>query len=179
MISAIPGQRSSAHVWGKEIVERENVGLDEREKLQFQGDRFLMKEAVRQRDPSKSHWKTAHLPKYHAQQRSASFMIGIIRSVSTQENLLWAKRYRHWTVGQVWWITICPPLPKSILCLASSKATVSPQHLQGTLKHQKKIMVCGCFSWNKVGAFHQIKGILRKERYHQILISATITFICL
>ena len=36
-------------------MERENLGLDDCEKLQFQEDRFLMKEAVRQRDPSKSH----------------------------------------------------------------------------------------------------------------------------
>ena len=31
-------------------------------------------------------------------------------------------------------------------------------------------MVWGCFSWKGVGAFHQIKGILTKERYRQILI---------
>ena len=91
-------------------------------------------------------------------------------SVNWRKWLKFTKRYRHWTVGQVWWVTICPPLPKSILCLASSKATVSPQHLQGTLKHQKKIMVWACFSWNRVGAFHEIKGILTKERYRQILI---------
>ena len=153
MISAIPGQRSSVHVWGKEIVERENLGLDDREKLQFQEDRFLMKEAVRQRDPSKSHWKTAHLPKISC--RTAQRLLHdrnykkclktrkpFMSSVNWRKWLKFTKRYRHWTVGQVWWITNCPPLPKSILCLASAKATVSPQHLQGTLKHQKKIMVC-------------------------------------
>ena len=31
-------------------------------------------------------------------------------------------------------------------------------------------MVWGCFSIKGVGAFHQIKGILRKEKYCQILI---------
>ena len=31
-------------------------------------------------------------------------------------------------------------------------------------------MVWGCFSWNGVGAFHQIKGMLTKQRYRQILI---------
>lgn len=32
------------------------------------------------------------------------------------------------------------------------------------------ITVPGCFSWKGVGAFHQIEGSLRKERYRQILI---------
>ena len=50
------------------------------------------------------------------------------------------------------------------------KQQFSPRCLQGTLKHQKKIMVWACFSWNRVGAFHQIKGTLTKERYRQILI---------
>ena len=38
------------------------------------------------------------------------------------------------------------------------------------LKAPEKNMVWGCFSWNGVGAFHQIKGMLTKERYRQILI---------
>ena len=31
-------------------------------------------------------------------------------------------------------------------------------------------MVWGCLSWKGAGAFYQIKGILTKERYRQILI---------
>jgi transposase len=31
-------------------------------------------------------------------------------------------------------------------------------------------MIWGCFSWKGVGAFHQIKGILTKGRYRQMLI---------
>ena len=31
-------------------------------------------------------------------------------------------------------------------------------------------MISGCFSWKGVGAFHQIKEILTKERYREILI---------
>ena len=73
-------------------------------------------------------------------------------------------------VGLVWWITICPLLPKSILSLASSKATVFTSMFARNFKAPEKNMVWGCFSWNGVGAFHQIKGMLTKERYRQILI---------
>ena len=36
MFSAIPGQRSSVRVRGKEKVERENLALDDRERQQFE-----------------------------------------------------------------------------------------------------------------------------------------------
>jgi hypothetical protein len=36
MVSAIPGQRSSVHVWGNEIKEKENLDLDNRERLLFE-----------------------------------------------------------------------------------------------------------------------------------------------
>ena len=48
-------------------------------------DRFLIKEATRQRDPFDNCPRTAdlaaHLPKYHVGQLSAAFMKGIIKSV--------------------------------------------------------------------------------------------------
>lgn len=46
----------------------------------------------------------------------------------------------------------------------------TPWCLQGSVKHDKKIMVWGCFSWNGVGHLHRVKGIMRMENYHQILI---------
>ena len=50
-----------------------------------QEDRFLIKEARRQRDAFHNCPRTAdlaaHLPKYHVEQLSAAFMKGIIRSV--------------------------------------------------------------------------------------------------
>lgn len=45
-----------------------------------------------------------------------------------------------------------------------------PDCLQGTVKHDKKIMIWGCFSSKGVGAFIRIRGILVKEKYRQILI---------
>ncbi len=45
-----------------------------------------------------------------------------------------------------------------------------PDCLQGTVKHDKKIMVWGAFSAQGVGKLIRIKGILVKEKYRQILI---------
>lgn len=97
-------------------------------------------------------------------------------SVNQRKGLKFAKLYHHWTVDQ-WKKVVWSDESPFVLCCQNRsyvwqlpKQQFSPRCLQGTLKHQKKIMVWGCFSWNRVGAFHQIKGMLTKERYHQILI---------
>ena len=71
---------------------RENLDLDDHERQRE--DRFLIKEARKQRDAFDKCPRTAdlaaHLPKYHVERLSAAFMEGIIRSVEKQENLLLA-----------------------------------------------------------------------------------------
>ncbi|MCP3851679.1 MAG: hypothetical protein GY694_15775 [Gammaproteobacteria bacterium] len=44
------------------------------------------------------------------------------------------------------------------------------QLLKGTVKHDKKIMVWGCFSWWGTGDLHRVKGIMNAQQYMQILI---------
>jgi DDE superfamily endonuclease/transposase len=46
----------------------------------------------------------------------------------------------------------------------------NPKYIQGTIKHDKKIMVWCCFSANGVGHIHRINGILDGKKYKQILI---------
>ena len=99
-----------------------------------------------------------------------------VSSVNQRKWLKFAKLYHHWTVNQWKKLVWSDESPFVLSCQNRSylwhlrKQQFSPRCLQGTLKHQKKIMVWACFSWNRVGAFHQIKGMLTKERYCQILI---------
>ena len=86
------------------------------------------------------------------------------------------RRYRHLTVEQWEKVLWSDESPFVIRCQnhqyvwRSPNEKFSPRCLQGTVKHQKKIMVWGCFSWYGVGALHRIEGILKKGQYRQILI---------
>jgi hypothetical protein len=46
-----------------------------------------------------------------------------------------------------------------------------PFATRGTLKHDKKIMIWGCFTAHGVGNIHWIKGILDQNTYKQVLTS--------
>ena len=46
--------------------------------------------------------------------------------------------------------------------------------MQGTVKHQKSIIVWGCFSWNCVGDLHWVKGMMTGPVYRQIFSMITI-----
>ena len=100
-----------------------------------------------------------------------------VSNVNRRKRLKFAKLYRHWTVDQWKKVVWSDESPFGLRCQNRSNVwrlrnqRFSTRCLQGTLKHQQKVMVWGCFSWNGVGAFNQIKGMqLTKERYRQILI---------
>ncbi len=42
--------------------------------------------------------------------------------------------------------------------------------LKGTVKHDRKINVWGCFAWSGVGHLCHVKGIIKATHYKQILI---------
>jgi len=42
--------------------------------------------------------------------------------------------------------------------------------MQGTIKHDKKINVWGCFAYHGVGHLHLVDGIMDQKQYKQILI---------
>ena len=52
----------------------------------------------------------------------------------------------------------------------TTRARSNPELMQGSIKHDQKIMVWGCFAAHGVGALHRINGIMVKETYHQIFI---------
>ena len=193
-----------SYSWSKKLCSRLRKGdCGERKpgsgrprKTTVREDRFLIREAARQRDPSDVCPRTADLSESltgrtstQISRRTAQRRLHernykkclktrkpFVSSVNRRKRLKFAKRYRHWTVDQWKKVVWSDESPYVLRCPNRShvwrlrKQQFAPRCLQGTLKHQKKIMVWGCFSWKGVGAFHQIKGILTKERYRQILI---------
>ena len=93
-----------------------------------------------------------------------------------QKRLLWCQDKIYWTAEQwrkVLWTDESP------FCLRYSgrlrvwrlhNERYSPQCLQGTVKHDKKIMVWGAFAAHGVGHLHRIEGTMDRHIYRQILI---------
>ena len=157
-------------------------------------DRFLIKEATRQRDAFDNCPSTVDLAESlkdrtstKISRRTAQRRLHernykkclktrkpFVSTVNRRKRFHFAKRYCHWTFDQWKNVVWSDESPFVLRCQHQSyvwrllKQQCSPRCLQGTLKNQKKIMVWGCFSWKGVGAFHEIKGIL--TRYRQILI---------
>jgi transposase len=98
-----------------------------------------------------------------------------LREINRVKRLAWARDHINWTSDQ--W--------RSVLWSDESKFEIrnhamkrvwrkkgkryDPKNTQGTVKHDKSVMVWGCFSYGGVGRLHRIDGIMKKEQYHAIL----------
>lgn len=93
-----------------------------------------------------------------------------VSAVNRRKRVEFARRHRDWTIEEWEKVLWSDESPYSISCQTrqyvwrTPQDKYSPRCLQGTVKHQKKIMVWGCFSWHGVGALYNIKGILKKEK---------------
>jgi hypothetical protein len=45
----------------------------------------------------------------------------------------------------------------------------NPQRTTASVKHDRKIMVWGCFAAHGVGELHQVDGIMLQDQYRKIL----------
>ncbi len=89
----------------------------------------------------------------------------------------WCKEHLEWTTDEwrkVLWSDESPFVlryNRRTRCYRMKDEKYHPELLQGSLKHDKKIMVWGCFAANGLGQFHRIFGIMNKEMYREILIN--------
>ena len=94
-----------------------------------------------------------------------------VSAVNRPKRVEFARRHRDWTIDdwkRVLWSDESPYTISSQTrqyVWRTPQDNYSPRCLQGTVKHGKKVMVLGCFSWHGLGALHNIKGILKKEKY--------------
>ena len=91
----------------------------------------------------------------------------------------WCKARRYWTVAQWRRILYSDESPfvlrynRRTRCYRrknDKREKCNAELMQGSVKHDKKIMVWGCFAAHGLGDLHHIHGIMDKEMYHNILI---------
>lgn len=99
-----------------------------------------------------------------------------VSAINQQRRLAWAKEHLSWSLldwKKVLWSDESPfvlrfQYSKRVWRLPNERYSASC--MTGTVKHDKKIMVWGCFAAHGVGNLCRIHGIMDKEKYRQILI---------
>lgn len=88
----------------------------------------------------------------------------------------WGKAHRNWTKEQ--WSRVMWTDESPFVLRFNRKKRVWRMHNErynpictiGTVKHDKKIMVWGCFAAHGIGHLHKVNGIMEHKQYKQILI---------
>jgi transposase len=87
----------------------------------------------------------------------------------------WCKERLHWTVEQ--WMRVIWTDESPFVLRYNGRRRVWRRHnerykpfaMKGTVKHDAKLMVWGCFAGHGVGNLYRVEGILESEQYKQIL----------
>lgn len=99
-----------------------------------------------------------------------------INEKNRKRRLVWAKNHRNWTVQKWRRVLFTDESPFTLryqgkrLVRRPVGQALNPRYCRGSIKHDKKINVWGCFAYNGVGKFYRVKGILEKNQMRQILI---------
>ena len=98
-----------------------------------------------------------------------------ISKKNKKSRVAWCKAHENWTEKdweKVVWSDESPfglryNAARRLYCKPDER--LLPQTLKGTVKHQRKLMVWGCFTASGVGDLYKIQGIMRKEQYLDIV----------
>lgn len=99
-----------------------------------------------------------------------------INSRNQAIRLKFAREHLNWTVEDWKKVLWTDESPYVLRCMIRQYVWRTPGEkfhrrcLHGTVKHQKKIQVWGCFSWNGVGRLYRVIGKMDRFMYRQILI---------
>lgn len=92
-----------------------------------------------------------------------------------RKRVQWCREHWGWTIEDWRRVVWSDESPFTLRCSIRERAWVGPGDesnlncMQGTVKHDTKINVWGCFAAHKVGRLHLIEGIMNKEMYLDIL----------
>jgi transposase len=98
-----------------------------------------------------------------------------LREPNRVKRLEWAQNHINWTLDQ-WRSVLWSDESKFEIRYHASRKVwrkdgqrYNPKNTIKTVKHDKSVMVWGCFSYWGVGRLYRINGIMKKEHYHSIL----------
>jgi hypothetical protein len=98
-----------------------------------------------------------------------------LRPVNRVNRLAWARAHVNWTQAQ-WREVLWSDESKFVIRYHASRKVwrlkgqrFNPKNTVKTVKHDKKVMVWGCFSYGGVGRLYRIHGIMDAMGYHSIL----------
>ena len=89
--------------------------------------------------------------------------------------LTWCYEHRDWTIEQWRKVLWSDESPFELRCRRRFRVwrrkteKYHPKNCKGTVKHDKKIQVWGCFAAHGVGNLFRVEGILDQHGYHSIL----------
>jgi transposase len=98
-----------------------------------------------------------------------------INESNRQKRVAWCIKHRDWTVEQwrnVIWSDESPfvfRFNKKVRVWRMFNERYNPECTVATVKHDKKIMVWGCFAAVGAGNLHKVEGIMEQNQYRQIL----------
>ena len=98
-----------------------------------------------------------------------------ITKVNRKRRLEWCFAHKHWTFEQwkrVLWSDESPYVLRNASrrrCWRKPGERYINACLKKTVKHDRKVMVWGCFAAHRVGIIKWIKGIMCKEDYEEVL----------
>ena len=98
-----------------------------------------------------------------------------LNSEARTKRLKWAKEHEHWDVSRWRRVFFTDESPFALRFQGRQRIWRSPNEkyhpecVKGIIKHDGKINVWAGFSYNGVGAFHRVEGIMVKEQYLSIV----------
>lgn len=98
-----------------------------------------------------------------------------INEVNRKKRVDWCRLHQHWTIEQwrnVLWSDESPfvlRFNKKIRVWRRYNERYNPACTIASVKHDKKIMVWGCFAAAGTGSLHKVQGIMEQVQYREIL----------
>ena len=93
-----------------------------------------------------------------------------------KKRLIWARAHKNWSLSDWKQVLWSDESPFVLRFKNTTRVWRLPNErfksfaLTGTVKHDKKINVWGCFSYSGVGHIHWVQGLMDQAKYKQILI---------
>jgi transposase len=158
-------KRKTTKVQDKSILKevkknRKTTGVEIRQALQLNISDRTIRRRITESKEFKSYWATKK---------------PFINESNREKRVAWCRQHQDWSVEQwrnVIWSDESPfvlRFNKKVRVWRRHNERYNPECTTATVKHDKKIMVWGCFAACGAGSLHRVEGIMLQDQYREIL----------